>query len=70
LTVSGGSLSGRPCEAFSPHGYYGIEDKVVLPSADWIKAHRAGADTATGGYLPKFPDRLPRLLGTQMTDAR
>jgi predicted alpha/beta-fold hydrolase len=39
LTVSGGSLRSAPCDALSPHGYYGIEDQVVPPIIAWIKAH-------------------------------
>ncbi len=29
----------EPCEARSPHGFFGIEDSVVEFIADWIKAH-------------------------------
>jgi hypothetical protein len=29
----------KPCEAFSPHGYLGIEPQVVAAAADWIGAH-------------------------------
>lgn len=32
------SLSG-PCEAMSPHGYWGLEKQVVQQIADWIKTH-------------------------------
>jgi len=39
LAVSGGSLRSGPCDALSPHGYYGIEDQVVPPIIAWIKAH-------------------------------
>jgi hypothetical protein len=39
IAVAGGSLRGSPCEALSPHGYYGIEDQVVPPIIAWIKAH-------------------------------
>jgi hypothetical protein len=39
LTVSGGSLRSGPCEALSPHGYYGIEDQVMPGIIAWIKAH-------------------------------
>lgn len=39
IAVSGGYLRGNPCEALSPHGYYGIEDEVVPPVIAWIKAH-------------------------------
>jgi hypothetical protein len=28
-----------PCEARAPHGFYGIEERVVRSIADWIKAH-------------------------------
>jgi hypothetical protein len=27
-----------PCEAMSPHGYFGIEAEVVKRIADWIRA--------------------------------
>ncbi len=39
IAVSGGMLRSGPCEALSPHGYYGIEDQVVPRIAAWIKAH-------------------------------
>lgn len=39
ITTSGGMLRSGPCEALSPHGYYGIEDQVVPPIIAWIKAH-------------------------------
>jgi hypothetical protein len=39
LAVSGGSQRSGPCEALSPHGYYGIEDQVVPPIITWIKSH-------------------------------
>ena len=43
VLVSGGSLQGDPCEARSPHGYYGIENQVVPVMIQWIKAHGGGA---------------------------
>ncbi len=39
LTVSGGSLRSEPCQALSPHGYYGIEDQVVPSIIAWIQTH-------------------------------
>jgi len=39
VLVSGGSLQGDPCEARSPHGYFGIENQVVPVIIQWIKAH-------------------------------
>jgi hypothetical protein len=39
LAVSGGSLRSAPCDALSPHGYYGIEDQVVPTIIAWIKSH-------------------------------
>jgi pimeloyl-ACP methyl ester carboxylesterase len=39
LTVSGGSIRGDPCQALSPHGYYGIENQVVPSIIAWIQAH-------------------------------
>ena len=39
IAVSGGTLRSAPCDALSPHGYYGIEGQVVPPIAAWIKAH-------------------------------
>jgi hypothetical protein len=39
IAVSGGSLRGSPCDALSPHGYYGIEDQAVPAIIAWIKAH-------------------------------
>jgi hypothetical protein len=29
----------RPCQARAPHGFFGIEERVVKSIADWIKAH-------------------------------
>jgi pimeloyl-ACP methyl ester carboxylesterase len=39
IAVSGGMSRSPPCEALSPHGYYGIEGQVVPPIVAWIKAH-------------------------------
>jgi hypothetical protein len=39
LAVSGGMSRSNPCQALSPHGYLGIEQLVVPPVIDWIKAH-------------------------------
>ena len=39
IVVAGGRVRSAPCEALSPHGYYGIEDQVVPQIAAWIKAH-------------------------------
>jgi hypothetical protein len=39
VAVSGGTLRSGPCDALSPHGYYGIEDQVVPAISAWIKAH-------------------------------
>jgi hypothetical protein len=39
MTVSGGTSKSRPCDALSPHGYYQIENQVVPPIIQWIKAH-------------------------------
>jgi pimeloyl-ACP methyl ester carboxylesterase len=37
---SGGSYPrSGPCEALAPHGFLGIEDKVVAAAAGWIKQH-------------------------------
>lgn len=39
-TFSGGEAArSPPCEAFSPHGFLGIEDQVVNAAADWILSH-------------------------------
>lgn len=43
VLVSGGALQGDPCEARSPHGYFGIESQVVPVMIGWIKAHGPGA---------------------------
>jgi pimeloyl-ACP methyl ester carboxylesterase len=42
VLVSGGRLRGDSCGAQSPHGYYGIEDKVVPVMIAWIKSHSDG----------------------------
>ncbi|MBF7015699.1 alpha/beta hydrolase [Novosphingobium sp. HR1a] len=40
LLVSGGiDRDGNDCGSLSPHGYYGIEPKVVGDIADWMDAH-------------------------------
>jgi alpha/beta superfamily hydrolase len=39
IMVSGGVSRSAPCEALSPHGYYGVEDRAVAPIADWILSH-------------------------------
>lgn len=42
VEVSGGiDRSDRACGSLSPHGYYGIEDKVVGIIGGWIDAHIA-----------------------------
>ncbi len=44
--VSGGTdRAKRDCDALTPHGYYGIEDKVIGIISDWIGGHmRSTAD--------------------------
>lgn len=40
LTVSGGvTRSDNDCGSLTPHGYYGIEDKVVGAIVQWMDAH-------------------------------
>jgi hypothetical protein len=39
VLLSGGRLRGDSCGAQSPHGYYGIEDKVVPVMIAWMKSH-------------------------------
>jgi pimeloyl-ACP methyl ester carboxylesterase len=40
VTVSGGLFrSSRDCGSLTPHGYYGIEDKVVTIISDWMQDH-------------------------------
>jgi pimeloyl-ACP methyl ester carboxylesterase len=36
LTFTGGRAEGDPCDAFSYHGYNGIEKDVVQKIADWV----------------------------------
>jgi len=38
-TVTGGISQGGACEAFSHHGYNGIEDRVVNDISVWIRQH-------------------------------
>lgn len=41
LTVSGGlTRSKKDCGSLTPHGYFGIEDRVVDAIAGWMNAHR------------------------------
>ena len=28
---------GPPCEAFAPHGFYGIENETIAKIAEWIR---------------------------------
>jgi len=42
ISVQGGRSQSKPCDAMSPHGYLGIEDQVVPPVIQWIKAHSKG----------------------------
>jgi hypothetical protein len=37
--AGGGPPRSGPCEAFSPHGFLGIEDQVVNAAADFIASH-------------------------------
>ena len=38
-TVSGGQSRGAPCDAFSHHGFNGIEDRVVEDISAFIRSH-------------------------------
>jgi pimeloyl-ACP methyl ester carboxylesterase len=40
VAFQGGTPVGDPCEAFSAHGFMGIDNEVVKAIADWIKATR------------------------------
>jgi hypothetical protein len=40
LTYEGGNTQGPPCEAFSHHGFNGIEERVVADIAAWIRERR------------------------------
>jgi hypothetical protein len=39
VEVEGGSLVSEDCGSLSPHGYYGIEGKVVDIVAGWMAGH-------------------------------
>jgi pimeloyl-ACP methyl ester carboxylesterase len=39
LAFDGGTATGDPCEAWSHHGFNGIEDEVVKQTAAWIVSH-------------------------------
>jgi hypothetical protein len=42
VTVSGGvAHASNPCGSLSPHGYYGIESRVVGTISDWLDKHLA-----------------------------
>lgn len=41
LHVSSSAMTSAPCEAFSPHGYLGIEADVIHKIIDWIRAQPA-----------------------------
>jgi hypothetical protein len=38
LPVKGGVSQGDPCEAYSHHGFNGIESQVVKKIAEWMLA--------------------------------
>lgn len=40
LTYTGGRSEGQPCEAFSHHGFNGIEERVVGDISAWIAARK------------------------------
>lgn len=40
IYVESHQLQSDPCDAYSPHGYLGIEAEVVQRTADWIRAAR------------------------------
>jgi hypothetical protein len=41
MTVSGGiTRSSKDCGSLTPHGYFGIEDKVIAGIARWMDGHR------------------------------
>lgn len=42
IYVESHQLQSAPCEALSPHGYFGIEADVVRRVSDWIKAAPGG----------------------------
>lgn len=47
LTVRGGGPSqGSPCEAFSAHGYVGVERETVLAMRAWVKSGTVPPDVA------------------------
>jgi hypothetical protein len=38
MLVDSNEIRSAPCEAFSPHGYYGIESEIVARIAAWVRA--------------------------------
>ena len=47
VTVSGGGPArGEPCEAFSQHGFVGVEQETVLAMRSWVKTGAVPADIA------------------------
>ena len=40
LEVSGGvDRSGKPCGSLSPHGYFGVERRVIEAISGWMRTH-------------------------------
>ena len=42
IFAGGDEPESNECQALAPHGYFGIEDKVVAAIAAWIKKVNAG----------------------------
>ena len=49
LPMKGGQTRGDPCEAWSYHGFNGIESQVVGQIADWITAKPSRAPAGAAG---------------------
>jgi len=41
IDVASSEITSDPCDAFSPHGYLGIEADVVAKILAWMRAHGA-----------------------------
>ncbi len=52
LPAKGGQTRGDPCEAWSHHGFNGIESQVVAQIADWILARPAPKPGPAAGRAP------------------
>ena len=47
IHLSSTEIAGPPCEAFAPHGFYGVENDAIAKIATWIRLDESSIATAT-----------------------